>query len=132
MNDLLRDGSQISGASTALEARGVVITLSGVYRRGKKTSQANTILNQLVSLIEAYSDLRMIVEGHTTAHGSRKKKLKQSESMANEVMTYIKSKSSKSLRLGALGRGDYSPITDNPKSLQNERVDLVFFKPRIK
>lgn len=132
MNDLLREGSQISGASSALEARGVVITLTGLYRRGKRTAQADAILDQLVNLISKYSDLRLIIEGHTSSHGARMKKLQVSESMANEVMSYVKSQISGALKVGALGRGDYAPITDNPKSLQNERVDVVFFKPRIR
>lgn len=132
MNDILREGSQISGASSAMEARGVVITLNGIYRRGKRSAQANVILDQLISVIKKHSTLRLIIEGHTSSHGSRKKKLKVSESMANDIMNYVRSQLGSSVRIGALGRGDYAPIVANGKSLKNERIDVVFFKPRVK
>jgi outer membrane protein OmpA-like peptidoglycan-associated protein len=132
MADLLREASQISGARAAMEARGVVLTLNGVYRRGKKASKANLILDQLVALISKYKDLRLMIEGHTTSHGSRKSKLEKSERMANEVLTLIKSSLGGGLKAGALGRGDYAPLVGNTKSPQNERIDVVFFKPRVK
>ena len=103
-----------------------------MYRRGKQTSRAPEIFGDLVKLISKYKEFRLIVEGHTTSHGTRKKKLAKTEKMANEVMDYVKAQVGNDLKVGALGRGDYAPFVANPKSPQNERVDIVFFKPRIK
>ena len=132
MRELLQKASRISGATAAMEARGVVLTLNGVYRRGKKVAKAHLILDQLVVLISQYSDLRLMIEGHTTGHGSRKSKLTKSENMANEVLALIRTAVGGGLKAGALGRGDYAPIVTNTKNPKNERIDVVFFKPRIK
>lgn len=132
MNDLLRDASSIIGGSAVMESRGIVLTVSGLYKRGKQTSRAPEILGDLVKLISNYKEFRLIIEGHTTSHGSRAKKLAKTETMANEVMNYIKAQVGGDLKVGALGRGDYAPFVANTKSPQNERIDIVFFKPRIK
>ena len=132
MADLLRDASSITGGSAVMESRGVVLTVSGLYRRGKQSSRAPKIFGDLVNLITKYKEFRLIIEGHTTSHGSRKKKLAKTEKMASEVMNYIKAQVGSNLKVGALGRGDYAPLVANTKSPHNERVDIVFFKPRIK
>ncbi|MAD60932.1 MAG: hypothetical protein CMH49_05390 [Myxococcales bacterium] len=132
MDELLRDASSITGGSAVMESRGVVLTVSGLYRRGKQSPRAPKILGDLVNLVSKYKTFRLIIEGHTTSHGSRKKKLAKTESMANEVMNYVKAQVGNDLKVGALGRGDYAPFVANTKSPQNERVDIVFFKPRLK
>lgn len=126
---LLREASQISGADAVMEMRGVVVTLRGSFKRGKLTPLGRSMLGELTELISRYDDLRLVVEGHTTSFGKREQKLSSSEAMANQVKQAILARSP-SVKITALGRGDYAPIDSNPKSAVNERVDIVFFRPR--
>ena len=131
MKQLLRQASQIHKADAAMEMRGVVMTLNGVYRRGKLTPHGSTILNEVAVLISKYSDLRIIIEGHTTSYGKPQDKLSRSEKMATQVKDILLRQVGSEVQLNVLGRGDYAPITSNPKNAQNERIDIVFFKPRL-
>ena len=131
IQQLLRESSQISGVDAAMEVRGVVVTLQGSFRRGRMTPRGKAMVAEMAELVSRYKELRIIVEGHTTSHGKRKKKLAQSEQMANQVKSALIARTPDA-KVTALGQGDYAPITANPKSPQNERVDIVFVKPRGK
>lgn len=132
MKELLREASGLTGGSAVMEPRGIVLSLSGLYRSGKQTDRAPDVLTDLTKLLSKYGEFRLIIEGHTTSRGSRQKKLEQSERMANEVMSYLRARLGSELKMSALGRGDYAPFLADPKNAQNERIDIVFFKPRIK
>jgi outer membrane protein OmpA-like peptidoglycan-associated protein len=131
MMQLLREASQVRNAEAKTEMRGVVMTLNGIYRRGKLTPEGSNILNEAANLVSKYSDLRIIIEGHTTSRGKAEAKLKRSEQMAAQVRDIILRQVA-GVKLTVLGRGDYAPITSNPRSAQNERIGIVFFKPRIR
>lgn len=131
MKQLLREASQVRNADAAMEMRGVVMTLNGVYRRGKLTPQGSNIISEAANLVSKYSDLRIIIEGHTTSRGKTKAKLERSQRMATYVRDLILRQVS-GVQLNVLGRGDYAPISSNPRGAQNERIDIVFFKPRMR
>ena len=131
MQRLLRETSQVRNAESAMEMRGVVVTLSGLYRRQKLTERGRSVLNEMAMIISRYSDLRIMVIGHTTSRGKRQAKLNRSEKLANQARDVIMSKVTSSVQLSVVGRGDYVPYASNPRSPKNERIEVVFFKPRI-
>ena len=131
MNLLLREASQVRNAEAKPEMRGVVMTLNGIYRRGRMTPEGSNILSEVAVLISKYSDLRIIIEGHTTSRGKTAEKLKRSEAMASRVRDILLRQVT-GVKLTVLGQGDYAPITSNPRSAQNERINIVFFRPRMK
>jgi flagellar motor protein MotB len=131
MQRLLRETSQVRNAESAMEMRGVVVTLSGLYRRQKLTERGRSVLNEMATIISRYSDLRIMVIGHTTSRGKRQAKLNRSEKLANQARDVIMSKVTSGVQLSVVGRGDYVPYASNPRSPKNERIEVVFFKPRI-
>ena len=134
MRQLIQDASQLPGVEASAEMRGVVVSLSQLYRRKKLTSNGHESVRRLAQLVGRYNDLRIIIEGHTRSRGRRKRKqaLSLSQVMADEVKGIVTRLANKPLKISALGRGDYAPITGNPRDARNERIDVVFFKPRVK
>lgn len=131
LSKLLSEAAGIDQVEAEMETRGVVLHVRGLFYKGRKKRGRDYILEQIISLINRYGDLRIMVEGHTYSRGSNKKKLRRTEKMAQNILNEIKGRSSYAgLNISALGRGDYAPIMSNSKSRKNERVDLVFFMPR--
>lgn len=132
MQKLLRESSQVRGAEAMIEMRGVVVTLKGLYRKHKLTSRGRAILTEIAPVIARYSDLRVMIIGHTTSYGKRQAKIDRSEKMATQARDVLLSQMTSQMQFNVVGRGDYVPISSNSRSAQNDRIEIVFFKPRIK
>ena len=131
MKTLVQEGNLIDSGNASLEPRGVVLSLTGLHRKAKLRRNANEVLDQVARLVDKYSDLRIIIEGHTNAYGNTKQKKTRTERMAREFLDQLKARVSQTLKVTTLGRGDYAPMVGNAKSIKNIRIDVVFFKPRL-
>ena len=89
------------------------------------------LLDDIATLMNAYPEVRVIIEAHTPSTGSRQAALKVTERMADEVLAALRPMlKGPDMNVSTLGRADYSPTESNPKSAKNERIDFVFFRPR--
>lgn len=132
MNELLDEAQRLPSSSASNETRGVVLSISGLFRRGKLVNAQRRTLEQVADLINRYPGLRIMVEAHTYKQRQRQKALSITEGMAKEVEALLRPLlTDPDVKLSTLGRGDYAPAVSNPRSLDNERVDVVFFKPRF-
>ena len=131
MDELLRNAQGVRNGQAAMEGRGVVVSLRGLYRSGKLDRRQAYLLNDIATLMNAYPEVRVIIEAHTPSTGSRQAALKVTERMADEVLAALRPMlKGPDMKVSTLGRGDYSPTESNPKSAKNERIDFVFFRPR--
>jgi outer membrane protein OmpA-like peptidoglycan-associated protein len=132
MQELLTDAQALPSTVAKQEARGVVVSMSGLFRRGKLIPSQRRVINELAALINRYPGLRVMVEAHTFKQRQRQQALKLTEGMAQEVKAILLPLlTDPDIKLNTLGRGDYAPIVANPRSLENERIDVVFFTPRV-
>ena len=132
MDQLLADARSMGSASASMEGRGVVLSLQGLYRKGKLVRAKQFLLDRTAELINKYPGLRIMIEAHTTKHKKRSEALGKTEEMAQEVMRVLKPLvNDPEVKMNTLGRGDYAPVSSNPRSPKNERIDIVFFNPRI-
>jgi outer membrane protein OmpA-like peptidoglycan-associated protein len=132
MDELLDEAQRLPSSSASNEARGVVLSISGLFKRGKLVNAQRRTLDQVADLINRYPGLRIMVEAHTYKQRQRQKALSITEGMAKEVEALLRPLlTDPDVKLSTLGRGDYAPAVSNPRSLDNERVDIVFFKPRF-
>ncbi|WP_276132816.1 DUF5723 family protein [Polluticoccus soli] len=91
----------------------------------KKTS--NKILDEIVAILNEYSDYNMTIEGHSDNVGNATKNLELSENRANAVRDYFISKGIDASRLSAAGFGDAKPVASNKTAAgraKNRRVAM--------
>jgi len=132
MRELLERARSFPSSEVTQEGRGVVLSLRGLYRKGKLVGSKRFLIERVAELINEFGGLRVMVEAHTSKHKKRRAALAKTERMAEEVLTLIKPLiKDPDLRMNTLGRGDYAPISSNPRSVKNERIDIVFFNPRL-
>lgn len=132
MDQLLSDAQRLSSATASMEGRGVVLSLKGLYRKGKLVRAKQSLLERVADLINKYPGLRIMIEAHTSKNKKRSVALGITEEMAQEVLTILKPQiNDPETKMNTLGRGDYAPVSSNPRSPANERIDIVFFNPRI-
>lgn len=84
-------------------------------------------LNDVAKLLKENADLHLEVAGHTDNTGSDKLNNKLSQSRADAVVKYLKSKGVKATQMTAKGYGASQPIADNNTKegkAQNRRVEL--------
>jgi len=132
MRELLKRARSFPSSEVTPEGRGVVLSLRGLYRKGKLVGSKRFLIERVAELINEFGGLRVMIEAHTSKHKKRRAALAKTERMAEEVLTLIKPLiKDPDLRMNTLGRGDYAPISSNPRSVENERIDIVFFNPRL-
>jgi flagellar motor protein MotB len=132
MRELFKRARSFPSSEVTQEGRGVVLSLRGLYRKGKLVGSKRFLIERVAELINEFGGLRVMIEAHTSKHKKRRAALAKTERMAEEVLTLIKPLiKDPDLRMNTLGRGDYAPISSNPRSIENERIDIVFFNPRL-
>ncbi|QHT70993.1 OmpA family protein [Rhodocytophaga rosea] len=85
-------------------------------------------LDQLLSLLEQNSKLKIIVSGHTDNTGDKKSNVKLSQLRADAVIEYLAEKGIAKHRLSAKGYGSSRPVTSNASQEgrnQNRRVEFL-------
>ncbi len=84
-------------------------------------------LNDVVKLLKDNTDLSLEVQGHTDNTGTDKINDKLSQSRADAVAKYLKSKGVKASQVTSNGYGSRQPVADNKTTegkAQNRRVEL--------
>jgi outer membrane protein OmpA-like peptidoglycan-associated protein len=118
------------------EAAGLKVSFSSrlLFASGQSVLEptSNRVLDQLVSLLNAYPTNRVLMEGHTDNTGDKSFNLKLSELRAKAVRDYLlKTGGFQESRFKVVGYGDTKPIADNGtkagRSL-NRRVEVTILK----
>lgn len=97
------------------------------YKSVLLTDDTKLVLNEMVTLLKANPELKITIEGHTSADGNPANHQKLSEARANSVRIYLMSKGIDPNRLEAIGYGASKPIVDafTAEALaKNRRVEM--------
>ena len=100
-----------------------------VFDTGKTTikTQSAGVLDDIIAILNEYSNAKFNIEGHTDSTGSAKLNQKLSEGRANSVMDYLTSNGIDASRLNAAGYGEDKPISTNDTRAgrrANRRVEI--------
>lgn len=122
---------------TPVDARGcpqagqTLLRLEGVnfaYDSATLTSEAQTILDQAVTVLRDNAAVRVRVEGHTDSRGSEQYNQSLSERRAQAVVDYLVGRGVAGTQLQAQGFGESRPVAPNDSDAnmaRNRRVDFV-------
>jgi outer membrane protein OmpA-like peptidoglycan-associated protein len=90
--------------------------------------ESSGTLREILDMLSAHPDLRLVIEGHTDNVGDSGKNKTLSEQRALAVLTYLVEHGTTRARLQSAGFGDTKPSApnDSPENRQrNRRVELV-------
>lgn len=134
--EMLRKAQQIKDAQVKMEARGLVINLSGriLFDSGssKLQSGVENTLGQIAGLLKDYPGYRVRIEGHTDNTGDLLMNNTLSQARAESVLDALTRKGVPLDNLSAVGVGPSRPIAanDSPAGRQmNRRVEIILEKP---
>lgn len=122
---------KISGLTSTLEERGLVLTISGsvLFATGKSELMpaARKRLDDVAAALK--DDQRSLkIIGHTDSVGSDEKNMELSRKRAESVRTYLITHGMPENRVTAEGEGESHPIADNKTAegrANNRRVEIV-------
>ncbi|HET6349865.1 MAG TPA: OmpA family protein [Candidatus Krumholzibacteria bacterium] len=125
--------SQMEGkfASIRQDARGTIVSLADIlFDFDKATLRRDVEFNlvKIATILNQFSEMNVLVEGHTDAIGSDEYNLELSKKRAQAVSDFLVSQGVDPKRLSWEGYGKTRPVADNdtPEGRQkNRRVDLV-------
>ena len=121
-------------ANVQMEARGLVITLSGavLFEFGKSDLLpiAESKLREVAKALEEELDNGkvLVVEGHTDSIGSEAANQKLSQERAESVRRFMISEGIDESKIEAVGKGESSPLVPNDtaeRRANNRRVEIV-------
>ncbi|NTV53577.1 MAG: OmpA family protein, partial [Candidatus Firestonebacteria bacterium] len=135
-NEMLRRAQTIKNAQVSREARGLVINLSGkvLFDSGSSRLQTGAFgqLDEVATLIKAYPDYRVKIEGHTDASGELLANNLLSQARAESVSNYLNQKGISLDHLQSVGLGPARPLVSNRTPAgrqQNRRVEIILEHP---
>ncbi|MDO5975631.1 OmpA family protein [Flavivirga jejuensis] len=104
-----------------------------LFDTGRSTikTQSESVLKDIISILNEYSTATFTVEGHTDSSGRATTNQKLSESRANAVKDYLVSHGIDTSRLSAVGYGEDKPIDSNKTRkgrANNRRVEINLVK----
>lgn len=105
----------------------------GIYfETGKSILKSNSyaMLNEIISIMEEYTDYSLRISGFTDSQGSEATNLRLSQARVDAVKSYLIRNSVKETRIEATGYGEARPIASNATATgraQNRRVELELF-----
>ena len=105
----------------------------GIYfETGKATLKSNSyaMLNEIISIMEEYTDYSLRIGGYTDSQGSEATNLRLSQARVDAVKSYLTRNSVSEDRIEATGYGEANPIASNATATgraQNRRVELELF-----
>lgn len=119
-----------SSLSDELNKSGHVAVYGIQFDTGKATIQpsSETVLAEIVKLLQQNPDLKLRVEGHTDNQGNAAANQALSEKRAQAVVAWLTGKGINASRLSAKGFGATKPVADNSTEdgrAKNRRVELV-------
>jgi len=133
--EMLRKAQKIRNAQVKMEARGLVINLSGkvLFDTGSSKLQpgAKAALDQVAEVLKEYPDYRVRIEGHTDSTGDALTNNTLSQARAESVLNYLYQKGVPFDSLTAVGIGSSRPVATNktPEGRQlNRRVEIILEK----
>lgn len=88
------------------------------------------MLNEIISIMEEYTDYSLRIRGYTDSQGSEATNLRLSQERVDAVKSYLTRNSVSESRIEATGYGEASPIASNATATgraQNRRVELELF-----
>ena len=125
---------EIPGAEVKRVDDGIVVTFdekSGVtfeFNKATLTSEAQTILNKMVSVLKEYPDTNVIVAGHTDSTGKAAYNMTLSEKRAKAVTNFFTTNGLNASRFTTKWFGATQPAYDNSTAegrAKNRRVNVV-------
>lgn len=129
-----KDLSKADGAASQLakeltkDGRAVIYGINFDFNSDKLRDESKTVLNQIVTVLKANKDWKMIVEGHTDNIGGDAFNKTLSEKRAVAVKEFLSAAGIDASRLTASGLGLSKPVAPNETEAgraQNRRVELV-------
>ena len=90
-------------------------------------SSSNKILDEIVGILNEYSDYNMTIDGYTDNTGKADRNLELSKERANAVKEYFIGKGIAASRLRADGHGSENPVATNSTRAgraKNRRVEM--------
>lgn len=118
-------------ATTRADARGLIVTLPGIFfdiGKSQLKAGARNTLRRIAENLKSREGVRIAVEGHTDATGSDEANQKLSEARAAAVRAVLVEAGIAESRITSEGRGESQPIATNNTAAgrqQNRRVELV-------
>ena len=109
----------------------VIVSLQGVpfaTASAKLTSEAKSILDGALTVINANSSAQLTVDGYTDSRGSDSYNLDLSQRRSQSVVDYLVSKGVSASRLNPVGHGESSPVASNDTRdgrRLNRRVEVI-------
>jgi len=128
------EAAKMAAARDAEVKKSFDAALKGIQFNSSKSTfkqQSFTLMDNVVSVMQKYPDLKVSIEGHTDSQGGEVANSALSVSRANAVKTYLVSKGVNANRLSTKGMGEYKPVADNNTAAgraMNRRVEFVIIK----
>jgi OOP family OmpA-OmpF porin len=100
------------------------------FENGKATllPSSNKVLDEIVTVLKNYPDVKIEIQGHTDNNGDRNKNIDLSQARAASVRTYLLSNGIVETRITAVGFGPDRPVADNKASAGRAKNRRVEFK----
>jgi outer membrane protein OmpA-like peptidoglycan-associated protein len=125
--------SQMEGkfASIRKDARGTIVSLADIlFDFDKATLRRDVEFNlvKIATILNQFSEMNVLVEGHTDAIGTDEYNLSLSRKRAQAVYEFLVSQGVDAKRMSYEGYGKTRPVADNDTDAgrqKNRRVDLV-------
>jgi outer membrane protein OmpA-like peptidoglycan-associated protein len=121
------------------DKRGLKVNLSSnvLFVSGKSSlkKQSYKALSEVVMLLDAYSENKVVIEGHTDSVGRASFNQKLSVKRADGVYQYLVKKGIDSKRITVIGFGETKPIAKNSTRqgrAQNRRVEIIILRDPVK
>lgn len=118
------------GLKINLKSKVLFTTGKGVLKQGSYES-----LDEVVTLINAYPENKILIEGHTDSVGSSANNKKLSLKRANAIKKYVVNKGINKKRIKVVGWGEEKPIASNRTRAgrtTNRRVEIIILKEKVK
>jgi OOP family OmpA-OmpF porin len=91
------------------------------------TAGSYKVLDDVAAVLAGNPEIKVVIEGHTSADGTYARNMKLSEERANKVKTYLESKGIDASRLSAIGFGPDKPLNEGKTAAEkalNRRVEM--------
>jgi len=89
---------------------------------------SNKVLDEIVTVLKNYPDVKIEIQGHTDNVGDRNKNVDLSKARAEAVRTYLLAKGIAESRITSIGYGPDKPVADNAKAAGKAKNRRVEFK----
>ncbi|MCD4813578.1 OmpA family protein [bacterium] len=135
LQKMMEEAKKIKNANVTMEARGLVISLSGkvLFDTGssKVRAGAKSALDGVSGFVRNYTQYKVKIEGHTDSTGSDLTNNTLSQARAENVLNYLQQQGVPFDSMMAVGLGSARPIATNntPTGRQlNRRVEIILEK----